>query len=176
MRRIGRVLVAAGASAGALLAGGATAAQAAQLNGCTGSGRVFVPAPGHPGWNVDGAGSCPVQLTPTAPFTAREPTIVRFTGSGTSDSLGLCSGSLLVTNLNLRVTVTYTGAVSGTTIAEHQLWSAPATTFPLATAFLITGDGGPPALGAGIAITHIYLKCGNSGNSPSANFAWSESP
>jgi hypothetical protein len=109
------VLVAAGASAGALLAGGATAAQAAQLNGCTGSGRVFVPAPGHPGWNVDGAGSCPVQLTPTAPFTAREPTTVRFSGSGTSDSLG-------------------------------------------------------------IAITHIYLKCGNSGNSPSANFAWSESP
>src|SRR5439155_11500757 len=87
MRRIGLLLVA----AGALLATSATAAQAAQLNGCTGSGRVYVPAPGHPGWNVDGSGSCPVQTTPSAPFTAREPTTARFTGSGTSDALGLCS-------------------------------------------------------------------------------------
>src|SRR3954470_10352106 len=176
MRRIGRVLVAAGASAGALLAGGATAAQAAQLNGCSGSGRVFIPAPGHPGWNVDGAGSCPVQTTPSAPFSAREPTTVRFAGSGTSDSLGICSGTLLVTNLKLGVTVTYTGAVTGTTLTEHQLWSAPVTTFPFATAFLISGDGGPPALGAGLAITHIFLQCGNGGNSPSANFVWGESP
>jgi opacity protein-like surface antigen len=111
MRRIGLLL----AAAGALLATSATAAQAAQLNGCTGSGRVLIPAPGHPGWNVDGAGSCPVQTTPTAPFTAREPTTVRFTGAGTSDSLGVCSGSLLVTNLKLNVTMTYTGAVTGTT-------------------------------------------------------------
>jgi len=172
MRRIGLLLVA----AGALLATSATAAQAAQLNGCTGSGRVYVPAPGHPGWNVDGSGSCPVQTTPSAPFTAREPTTARFTGSGTSDALGLCSGSLLVTNLKLNVTMTYTGAVTGTTLVEHQVWSAPVTTSPLATAFLITGDGGPPAIGAGVAITHIFLQCGNGGNSPSANFVWGESP
>jgi hypothetical protein len=50
------------------------------------------------------------------------------------------------------------------------------TTFPFATAFLITGDGGPPALGAGVAFTHIFLQCGNDGNSPSANFVWGESP
>jgi hypothetical protein len=172
MRRIGRVLVA----AGALLATGATGAQAANLDGCSGSGRVLIPTAGHPGWNVDGAGSCPVQATPTAPFTAREPTTVRFTGAGTSDSLGLCSGTLLVTNLRLSVAVTYTGTVTGTTLTEHQLWSAPATTFPFATAFLITGDGGPPALGAGVAFTHIFLQCGNGGNSPSANFLWGESP
>jgi hypothetical protein len=172
MRRIGRVLVA----AGVLLATSATGAQAANLDGCSGSGRVLIPAPGHPGWNVDGAGSCPVQATPTAPFTAREPTTVSFTGSGTSDSLGLCSGTLLVTNLRLSVAVAYTGAVTGTTLIEHQLWSAPVTTFPFATAFLITGDGGPPALGAGVAFTHIFLQCGNGGNSPSANFLWGESP
>ena len=172
MRRIGLALVA----AGAITAAGGATAQAAQLNGCTGSGRVLIPAPGHAGWNVDGSGSCPAQTTPTAPFTAREPTTVRFSGSGTSDSLGICSGSLLVTNLKLSVTMTYTGAVSVTTLVEHQIWSAPVTTFPLATAFLITGDGGPPAIGAGLAITHIYLQCGNGGNSPSANFAWAESP
>ena len=100
----------------------------------------------------------------------------RFTGSGTSDSLGLCSGTLLVTNLRLSVAVTYTGAVTGATMTEHQLWSAPVTTFPFATAFLITGDGGPPALGTGVAFTHIFLQCGNGGNSPSANFVWGESP
>jgi hypothetical protein len=176
MRRIGRVLVAAATGAGALMAAGATPASATQLNGCTGSGRVFVPAPAHPGWNVDGAGSCPVQATPSAPFTAREPTTVRFAGAGTSDSLGLCSGTLLVTNLKLSVNVTYTGAVTGTTLTEHQIWSAPVTTFPFATAFLITGDGGPPTLGAGVAFTHIFLQCGNDGNSPSANFVWGESP
>jgi hypothetical protein len=172
MRRIGLLLVA----TGALLATGIAGAQAAQLNGCTGSGRVLIPAPGHTGWNVSGSGSCPLQTTPTAPFTAREPTTVSFSGSGTSDSVGICSGSLLVTNLKLDVTMTYTGAVSGTTLVEHQIWSAPVTTFPLATAFLITGDGGPPAIGAGLAITHIFLQCGNGGNSPSANFTWSESP
>jgi hypothetical protein len=176
MRRIGRVLVAAGVSAGALLGAGTTVAQAASLDGCSGSGRVLIPAPGHPGWNVDGVGSCPVQATPTAPLTAREPTTVSFAGSGTSDSLGLCSGTLLVTNLRLSVAVTYTGAVTGTTLTEHQLWSAPVTTFPFATAFLITSDGGPPALGAGVAFTHIFLQCGNGGNSPSANFLWGESP
>ena len=92
-------------------------------------------------------GSCPVQATPTAPFTAREPTSVRFTGAGTSDSLGICSGTLLVTNLRLSVAVTYTGAVTDTTLTEHQLWSAPVTTFPFATVFTITGDGssGPRA-------------------------------
>ena len=172
MRRIGLVLVA----ARALLATGVSAAQAAQLNGCTGSGRVYIPAPGPPDWNIDGAGSCPAQTTPTAPFTAREPTTVRFTGAGTSDSLGICSSSLLVTNLKLNVTMTYTGAVTGTTLVEHQIWSAPVTTFPLATVFLITGDAGPPAIGAGLAITHIFLQCGNGGNSPSANFTWSECP
>jgi hypothetical protein len=28
----------------------------------------------------------------------------------------------------------------------------------------------------GVAITHVFLQCGNGGNSPSANFAWAESP
>jgi hypothetical protein len=172
MRRIGLVLIA----AGAIMATSATTSMAAQLNGCTGSGRVLIPEAGHPGWNVDGSGSCPAQTTPTAPFTAREPTTVRFTGAGTSDSVGICSGSLLVTNLQLSVTMTYTGSVTGTTVVEHQIWSAPVTTFPLATAFVITGDGGPPAIGAGVAITHVFLQCGNGGNSPSANFAWAESP
>src|SRR5438477_6383623 len=97
MRRIGLALVA----AGAITAAGGATAQAAQLNGCTGSGRALIPAPGHAGWNVDGSGRCPPQTTPTAPFTAREPTPGRFSRSGTSDSPGICTGSLRGTNLKL---------------------------------------------------------------------------
>ena len=41
---------------------------------------------------------------------------------------------------------------------------------------LVAGEGGPPAIGAGVAITHVFLQCGNGGNSPSANFVWAESP
>jgi hypothetical protein len=177
MRRVGRVLFAVAAS---VCAFGAAAADGAQLNGCTGSGRVFVDAAGtgstQTNWRVDGGGSCPVQTTPTAPFQAREPTTVSFSGAGTSDTLGLCDNSLLVRNFNLAVNVAYRGVVSGTTVVEHQRWTAPVTTFPLATAFLISGDGGPPALGAGLAITHIFLQCGNGGNKPSVNFTWAESP
>src|SRR5439155_23547176 len=112
MRRIGRVMVAVGASVGSLLAAGAGPAIATNIEGCSGSGSIYVPAPGHPGWNINGSGSCPVQLTPTAPFVAREPTTARFVGSGSSDSLGLCSNTLLVTNLNLNVDMTSTGAVT----------------------------------------------------------------
>jgi hypothetical protein len=176
MRRIGRVLVAVGASAAALSAFGAAPASAATLTGCVGSGSLYVPAPGHPGWSVSGAGSCPEQLTPTAPFTAREPTSLRFSGSGTSDSLGLCSGTLLVTNLDLAVDMTVTGTVTGTTVVQHQRWYAPATTFPLAMEFLISSTDGSPVMGAGLDFTHIYLKCGNDGNMPSANFVWEQTP
>jgi hypothetical protein len=108
----------------------------------------------------------------TAPIVAHEPTTVRFAGTGTSDSLGLCSGTLLVTNLKLAVDVTVTGQVTGNTIVQHQVWSAAATTFPLATEFLISSSSGPPVMGAGIAIAHIYLQCGNTGNKPSAQFLW----
>jgi hypothetical protein len=61
-------------------------------------------------------------------------------------------------------------------VAAGASMATSATTSTLATAFLITGDGGPPAIGAGVAITHVFLQCGNGGNSPSANFAWAESP
>jgi hypothetical protein len=176
MRRMWRVLAAAVAGAAALLAFGAGAASATTLEGCNGSGKVFVTAPGVPSWSLSGSGSCPVQVNLTAPIVAHEPTIVSFAGSGTSDSLGLCSGTLLVTNFKLNVDVTITGAVSGDTITQHQVWYAPVTTFPLATEFLISSSSGPPVLGAGIMFSHIFLQCGNSGNQPSANFAWAQSP
>lgn len=174
MRRIGRVLAATGASAAVLLALGAPAASATTLAGCTGSGSLYIPYAGYPDWAVSGVGSCPVQETPTAPFVAREPTTVRFAGSGSSDSLGICSGTLLVQNFKLNVDVTITGAVSGTTVVQHQIWSAPVTTFPFATEFLIS-SASSPILGVGVAFSHIYLQCGNKGNQPSANYLWAQS-
>ena len=172
MRRIGRVLAAAGASAAALSVVAAPTAPASTLAGCSGSGTLYLPGPGDPTWTVSGGGSCPLQTSPAAPIVAHEPTTVRFAGSGTSDSLGICSGTLLVTNLKLNVDVTVTGAVSATSTTQHQIWSAAATTFPLATEFLISSSSGPPVMGAGIAVAHIYLQCGNTGNKPSAQFLW----
>jgi hypothetical protein len=172
MRRIGRMLVAAGASAAALLAAGAPAAPASTLAGCSGSGTLYLPSTGDPSWTVSGGGSCPLQTSLTAPLVAHETSTVQFAGSGTSDTLGLCSGTLLVTNLKLNVDVTITGTVTRTSLTQHQVWSAALTTFPLATEFLISSSSGPPVMGAGIAISHIYLQCGNSGNRPSAQFLW----
>jgi hypothetical protein len=172
MRRFGRMLAAAGASAAALLAVGAAAAPASTLAGCSGSGTIYLPSTGDPSWAVSGGGSCPLQTSPTAPIVAHEPTTVRFSGSGTSDTLGLCSGTLLVTNLKLGVDVAITGTVTGTTVVQHQIWSAAVTTFPLVTEFLISSSSGPPVMGAGLAISHVYLQCGNDGNKPSAQFLW----
>jgi hypothetical protein len=172
MRRTGRTLLAAGASAAALMAVGAASAPAATLAGCSGSGTLYTPTASSPTWQVGGSGSCPLQTSLTAPLVAHETSTVRFAGSGTSDSLGLCSGTLLVSNLKLNVDVTITGTVTGTSLTQHQIWSAPVTTFPLATEFLISSSSGPPVMGAGLAISHIYLQCGNDGNKPSAQFLW----
>jgi len=172
MRRIWRVLGAAAASAAALSAFGAVSASASTLAGCNGSGTLYTPTPSSPSWAVSGGGSCPLQVNLAAPLAGHEATTVRFAGTGTSDSLGLCSGTLLVSNLKLNVDVTITGQVTGNTIVQHQIWSAAVTTFPLATEFLISSSSGPPVMGAGIAISHIYLQCGNDGNKPSAQFLW----
>lgn len=172
MRRIARSLAAAGASTAALLAFGAGTAPASTLAGCNGSGTLYLPTPSAPSWAVSGSGSCPLQVNLAAPLAGQETTTVRFSGTGTSDTLGLCSGTLLVTNLKLNVDVALTGQVTGNSIVQHQVWSAAITTFPLATEFLISSSSGPPVMGAGIAISHIYLQCGNAGNRPSAQFLW----
>jgi hypothetical protein len=172
MRRIGRVLAAAGASAAALMAFGAGSAPASTLAGCNGGGTLYMPTASSPSWVVSGSGSCPIQVNLAAPFAAHETTVVSFSGAGTSDTLGLCSGTLLVSNLKLNVDVTLTGTVTGSTVVQHQVWSAPVTTFPLVTEYLISSSSGPSVLGAGLAFSHIYLQCGNDGNKPSAQFLW----
>jgi hypothetical protein len=176
MRRIRRALLI--GTAGAVLTvvvGGVGEAQALTVKACDGSGTIYVndaPAPStQTNWTLEGSGSCPAQLRLLLePLEAQQ---ITFSGSGTSDSLGLCDGSVLVTNLSLNVTVTYRDVVTGATRTEQQVWSAPITLFPLATPFLIS-ENGEPLVGVGASITRIFLGCDNSGTRPSADFVWTE--
>jgi hypothetical protein len=179
MRHCRRTLVMGAMSAIVLAGVGVSSAGAAPLTGCTGSGRVLVDRVSstttQTAWRVDGSGSCPIQVSLPSLFNPVEPTTVAFAGAGTSDTLGLCDRTLLVRNLSLLVTVTFTGVSSGKVVTETEHWSAPVTTFPFVTPFLISGvDGNPPTLGAGLAFSRIFLGCGNDGLQPSANFAWAQ--
>jgi hypothetical protein len=87
------------------------------------------------------------------------PYIVQGTGSGTSTGLGLCDG-ILVKNLKLNVTL-HLASVLGTPYNKtlNEIWSAPLTTFPLATPFLISDASGGTPVGGGVILTRIGLKC-----------------
>ena len=130
---------------------------------CTGGGQIFVQNTTPAQWAVSGGGSCPV-------LTLGPVQTVTIAGSGTSDSLGLCSGQLLVTNLDIAVTVTFTNVVTGQQIVQHQHWASPITFFPVVTPFLLSSDSGD--VGGGLLISHIFLRCGNDGGSPSLDFGW----
>jgi len=157
---------------GGLITGLAPATSAvipiAPVRACAGSGTLYVTAPlgGSPAtWKVQGSGSCPAQLDGAPPET------MSLTGTGTSDNLGLCSTTLLVTNLHLDVAVTFQPVI-GSAQTEQQVWSSPVSVFPNATPFLISGP--PGRLGAGVVLSRLILDCGNNGTSPAANFAWAQ--
>ena len=163
----------------ALIVGAVAASPAHAIALCGGSGTILT-SPSTPTlggsvagpfqWQINGAVACQARLLTSSGAFFAEPQNVTLTGAGTSDSLGLCSGTLLVTNLNLNVTVTYREVVSGQTVVDHESWSAPVTLFPLVTPFLISGDRS----GAGILLHHLLLTCGNGGSNPSLSFDWVE--
>jgi hypothetical protein len=176
MRRIRRMAVALAACAIVVGVVGTGSAQALTIKPCIGSGQLKTSPSGDPlhpiAWFVEGKGSCPAQLQLL--LTPREPQAVSFIGGGTSDSLGLCDGSLLVRNLFLTVRVSYTNVVTGITTTETQYWRAPITTFPLVTPYFMTHSPGHGAFGVGIILHHILLNCGNNGTMPAATYAWVE--
>ena len=143
---------------------GASSAQAGPLDNliggtalCGGSGELNA-TPGNPaGWSLSGQGGC-------------GGTRVVFSGTGTSNGLGLCDGSLLVTNLNINVNGTITRP-TGHVTNFTETWGSPVSLFPLATPFVITNSNAA-SLGAGLAISRIHLQCGNNGDLPAATFAW----
>lgn len=176
MRRIRRMAVALAACAIVVGVVGAGSAQALTIKPCTGSGALQTAPSGNPlhpvAWFVRGSGTCPANLQLL--LTPKEPQQVSFIGGGTSDSLGLCDGSVLVRKLDLVVQVAYRNTVTGIIKSEKQYWRAPVTLFPVATPFFTYATVGGPIQGVGIVLHHILVNCGNSGTMPAATFLWVE--
>jgi hypothetical protein len=127
------------------------------------------PGPGAFQWSVTGRGSCLGDNNGTY--------FADITGIGTSDTLGACDSESdqLVHNLDLQVTVTLTSTSdpqNSKVLTER--WSAPLTTFPIASPFADT-DGGlqneDEYVGAGTILTHIYAQCPPAGTS-AAEIVW----
>jgi len=80
-------------------------------------------------------------------------------GSGTSTGLGLCDG-LLVQNLNIDMTLhlfSTLGPPFDKTLNE--VWSAPVSTYPVVTPFLVNNASDGSFAGAGAIFSHIGLQC-----------------
>jgi hypothetical protein len=151
---------------GALSVGGTGSAHAQSALVCDGAGRLTAQNGTPATWQVSGQGRC------LQPGFGSQPRTLSFNGSGTSDSLGLCTpGRLAVNNLELDVTVSITRAGTGAPVVKQETWTAPVTTFPLATPFLITNGAGDPS-GVGLTLHRIFLQCGDNGRKPSAVFEW----
>lgn len=154
--------------AAAVLTAGFTAAGSASVNAaplpvtCTGAGTVTVSS-GNPlsSWSLNGAGSCQGDMEGTY--------IMSLAGGGTSDGLGLCGDSGTVTNLNLTVTAVLTNAATGVPKTKLMKWTAPATTFPIATPFTVEQGSPVSPTGSGLFFTRIFAKCPTLG-SPVASY------
>jgi hypothetical protein len=174
MRSIRRMAVALAACAIVVGAFGASSASAATVKPCTGSGTLYVTPSGDPLhpylWHVEGSGTCPAVLQ--LPLTPTEPQRIAFAGSGTSDTLGLCDGSILVRQLALNVLVRYVNVVTGAATTEQQYWHAGFTTYPVVTPYIISARPNSGPFGLGLILHHILLGCGNNGTMPSATYAW----
>ncbi len=128
---------------------------------CVANGNVVIDGePGAWDWTVGGAGPC-------LSGTLRGNYNVVFSGTGTSDSLGLCDG-LVVRNLNIDVKLTVSNLRTGEVYNVTEKWRAPLTTFPIATPFLISGGG---ESGLGVIATRVLLNCPPGGASV-ATFAF----
>lgn len=140
----------------ALVALVATPASSAtpRLN-CVMNGNTHItPAGDGYTWEIAGAGPCLNFLS--------GPYFGTISGSGTSDSLGLCDG-LLVQNLVIDVKFTFANLRTGVVKVVNEVWQAAITTFPVATPFLVSGGND----GLGAIATRIGLNCPPGGSSGS---------
>jgi hypothetical protein len=130
---------------------------------CTAAGSIVTTATPDT-WTIVGGGSCVSQDNPY---------LRSFTAAGTSEGLGLCSDPSLpfiVQNLDLIVTGTLTSSNPTNPVVKGilQHWTAPLTTYPFGTPFLVTSNTGD-VFGAGVFWNHIFLNCQGS---PVATFQW----
>jgi len=117
-------------------------------------------APGHWDWDLQvGFGQCVGD--------GKGPYVLVGNGTGTSDSLGLCDG-LVVQNFHMDVTL-HLISVLGPAFSKdlNEVWSAPITTFPIATPYLVSDASSGGLVGAGAILSHIHLQCPPNG-APSA--------
>ena len=151
----------------------ASAADLPRVIACNAAGIVTVVGgtigPGANQWTITGKGSCLGDNNGTY--------FADVNAVGTSDSLGTCSDSQdpTMVNFELSVTVTLTSTSDpGNNKILTETWSAPVTTFPTATPFLIS-DGGLMSdndfVGGGTILTRLYQNCPPGGN-PSGQIAW----
>jgi hypothetical protein len=161
---------AAAALAGGLLVVSAPAAHAASQLVCTGGGQVIIhgQSDGTYLWALSGIGSC------TTPEKIAQVRQVNLVGTGTTTGLGLCSGGTPdLSALALHMDVTFV-SLSATreliSTVQHQIWSLPATTFPIATGFAVSDPGGP-TIGGGEFETHIFAQCPPDGQ-PTMQVNW----
>jgi hypothetical protein len=146
----------------------APAAQASQQLVCNGGGGVTIDRQldGTYKWVMTGFATCNNPQGDPVRTAA-------LTGLGESANLGICSDDLLVDAFSMNVAVTFTSfsPLSGVqSSVQHQVWSLPATTFPVVTPFVVSSQEGG-LLGAGELSTHIALKCPPAGQ-PSMQVAW----
>ncbi|HJR19041.1 MAG TPA: hypothetical protein VJ922_04920 [Actinomycetota bacterium] len=127
------------------------------------------PGPGANQWSIVAKGSCAGDFQGTY--------MADVTGVGTSSTLGLCDGvdaNPTMQDFELSMTVALTSTSTGLTKLLTETWSAPLTTFPITTPFLIS-DGGSMSdndfVGAGNLLTHIFGNC-PPGGTPSGQIAW----
>jgi hypothetical protein len=103
---------------------------------------------------------------------------VNFTGAGSSATLGLCSGHLIVQDLDLAMTMDYFNHKSGVHTVKNEHWITPVSTYPTATPFTIESSPGT-TVGLGVLFDHIFAllnpaNCPPNGGAASTLFAWAE--
>jgi hypothetical protein len=148
--RRGIAAIALGAALVPVMAGSANAVSPLPIV-CTAAGTVTFVNGSPDAWTVAGRGSCQGDLEGTY--------FLDFSGTGTSGSLGLCDQGLVVTDLAISVVGSLTNAQTLVPKFFAHTWSAPVTTYPLVTPFLVSQTGSGDLIGAGAFFNHIFLMC-----------------
>lgn len=128
------------------------------------------PGPGANQWSIVGKGSCLGDNQGTY--------MADIAGVGTSDTLGSCDGdgtdpTMVGFELAMTITLTSTSNPLQNKVLT-ETWSAPITTFPSVTPFIVSDGGMVSAndwVGAGTIFTHLYRVC-PPGGTPAGQLAW----
>ena len=167
-----RLLVAAVTAMGLVLGVAPTAHASGSQLLCSGGGQVLIHghSDGTYDWVLSGLGAC---TEAGKPAQARQ---VNLVGTAVTNGLGLCSSSNpQLSAFSMNVTATFV-SLSATrelvSTVQNQVWSLPATTFPIVTGFgIMDADG--LAIGGGELETHIFAHCPPDGQ-PQFQVNWTQ--